>query len=205
MQPKIIVSQNRVERDKEIWKILSASQILPNNPDLFILEDEKIGISQIKQAIKHLSTKPFGQTAKSVIILEGSNISPDAQNALLKTLEEPSGNSIIIIGVGSETKLLPTVLSRCLVINLNNALNKSLDFDLDQILNSSIEERFEIIEKATNKELLLTGLTAAFREKVITGESKAEFLDDLLQAQTWKASNVNIRTILEYLMLKLPK
>lgn len=206
MQPKIIVSKNRGERDEEIWNILEKSQITKNNPDLFILEEERIGIAQIKQLIKHLSTKPFGQTAKSAIILDGSNITPDAQNALLKILEEPPGESVILIGVESETKLLPTVLSRCLVIsNQQSVISNQIEFDLQQILNASIEERFEIVEKTTDKERLLNNLTESYRQKVLKGEGSGEFLEELLQAHIWKESNVNIRTILEYLMLKLPR
>lgn len=212
MQPKIIVSKNREERDGEIWKILQISHITPNNPDLFTLEEEKIGIAQIKQLIKHLSTKPFGSTAKSVVIFNGNNISPDAQNALLKTLEEPPGDSVILIGVDSETKLLPTVISRCLVISSQpSALSHQPEFDLDQILNASIEERFEIIEKTTDKEKFLEDLIISYRQifqnpQVPTQNTPGvsiQFLEDLLQAQIWKESNVNIRTILEYLMLKL--
>jgi DNA polymerase III delta prime subunit len=204
MQPKIIISKNREERDSEIWKILQDFQIRQNNPDLFILEDEKIGIGQIKQLIKHLSTKPFGTTAKSAVIFDGGNISPDAQNALLKILEEPPGESAIVIGVDSETKLLPTVLSRCLVLSHQpSAISHQPNFDLDQILNASIEERFEIVEKASDKEKLLDNLTESYRQKVLKGEGSGEFLEKLLQAQIWKESNVNIRTILEYLMLNL--
>lgn len=205
MQPKIIVSQNRKDRDQRIWDILKESNILPNNPDLLLIEDEKIGIKEIKILINHLSTKPFGQTAKSAVILDGTNITPDAQNALLKTLEEPSGESIILVGVDSETKLLPTVLSRCLVISLQTSVVSSqTNFDLEKILNASIEERFEIIEKATDKDRLLNELTESYRSKVLKGEGNSEFLENLLQAQIWKESNVNIRTILEYLLLKLP-
>lgn len=210
MQPKIIVSKNREERDSEIWKILQESQIKPNNPDLFVLEDEKIGIALIKQLINHLSTKPFGQTAKSAIIFNGNNISPDAQNALLKTLEEPPGESVILIGVDSETKLLPTVLSRCLVISYQPlTFSNQPKFGLDQLLNASVEERFEMIEKTTDKEKFLDDLTQSYRERLQSPDVLSqhtpgvEFLEDLLNAQIWKESNVNIRTILEYLMLKL--
>lgn len=204
MQPKIIVSQNRQERDKIIWETLQKFQISPNNPDLFTLEEEKIGIAQVKQLIHHLSTKPFGQTSKSAVIFEGNNISPDAQNALLKTLEEPPGKSVILIGVDSETKLLPTILSRCLVLNYESGImNQASKFDLDQILKASIGERFEIIEKASDKEKLLNDISQSYRERVLKGEGSGEFLEDLLQAQIWKEGNVNIRTILEYLMIKL--
>lgn len=206
MQPKIIVSKNREGRDKEIWNLLQISQITQNNPDLFILEDEKIGIAQIKQVKTHLSTKPFGQTPKSVVIFNGNNISLDAQNALLKTLEEPPGDAVILIGVDSETKLLPTVLSRCLVLNHEaGIMNQASEFDLNQILDASIEEKFEIIEKASDKDQLLNDLTQSYRQKVLRGEGSGEFLEELLQAQIWKESNVNVRTILEYLMLKLGK
>ena len=74
---------------------MAISQIHPNNPDLLLIEDEKIGIKEIKSAINHLSTKPFGQTPKSIVISSADNISLDAQNALLKTLEEPPGEAVI--------------------------------------------------------------------------------------------------------------
>src|SRR3989344_5019537 len=167
MQPKVIVSKNRQERDAKIWKILQESQITTNNPDLFILEDEKITIAQVKQLIKHLSTKPFGQTAKSAVIFNGNNISPDAQNALLKILEEPPEESVILIGVDSETKLLPTILSRCKIINLASHLSGgSVNFDLDELISNSVGERFEIVEKASDKEKLLKIGRASCRERV---------------------------------------
>jgi hypothetical protein len=206
VQPKIIVTKNREDRDQKIWSILKEPNILPNNPDLLLIEDEKIGIKEIKILINHLSTKPFGQTAKSAVILDGTNITPDAQNALLKTLEEPSGESIILIGVDSETKLLPTVLSRCLVISLQpSAVSSQTNFDLEKLLNASIEERFEIVEKAADKDKLLNELTESYRSKVLKGEGNVKFLEDLLQSQIWKENKVNTRTILEYLMLILEK
>ena len=167
MQPKIIVSKNREERDSKIWEILQEFQINQNNPDLFILEDEKITIAQVKQLIKHLSTKPFGRTAKSAVIFNGNNISPDAQNALLKILEEPPEESVILIGVDSETKLLATVLSRCLVLNHESGIrNQASKFDLDELFNASIEEKFEMVEKASDKDQFLNDLTESYREKL---------------------------------------
>lgn len=203
MQPKILVNKNREERDQQIWDLLKQISILPNNPDLLLIEDEKIGIKEIKTTIKHLSTKPFGSTAKSVIILNGNQISPDAQNALLKTLEEPPGESIILIGIDSETKLLPTILSRCLIINSNSEPATDPKFSLEDLLNASIEDRFNIIEKTDDKEKLLNNLINSYRQKILKGEGDPKFLEQLLNAQIWKESNVNLRTILEYLLLSI--
>lgn len=204
MQPKILVSNDKTDRDIQIWNLLKEFKIFPNNPDLLLIEDDKLGIKEVKGAIKHLSTKPFGRTPKSVVILNGNNISPDAQNALLKILEEPPGDSIILIGVDSETKLLPTVLSRCLIIDdERRTINHEPKLNLNQILNMSIEDRFNLIEKTDNKEKFLNDLTETYRAKVLKGEGSSDFLEELLNAQIWKESNVNLRTILEYLMLKL--
>lgn len=208
MQPKIIVSKNREDRGQKIWQILEGFKITSDNLDILVFEDEKIGIAQIKQLIKHLSTKPFGQTPKSVVILNGNNISPDAQNALLKTLEEPPGESIILIGIDAENKLLPTVLSRCQVIDLPPSLASHLkgvnvNIDIEKLFDATIEEKFEIIEKSSDREKLLSDFIESYRQKALSGNAASEFLEELLQAQIWKESNVNIRTILEYLMLKL--
>lgn len=209
MQPKIFVSKDKGDRDGKIWKRLEKLGIFKDNPDLLIFEDEKIGIAQVKQLVKHLSTKPFGETPKSAVLFNGNNISIDAQNALLKTLEEPPGESIILIGVDAENKLLPTIISRCHIINniplafhLKGA-KLNVEFSLDGILNSTIKEKFALIEKTEDKERFLEDLTQLYREKVFKGEGDEGFLEVLLQAQIWKESNVNIRTILEYLMLRL--
>lgn len=205
MQPKVFVSNNRDERDGKVWETLEKSGIMKDNPEILILEEDKIGIAQIKQLIKHLATKPFGQTPKSAVILNGNNISPDAQNALLKTLEEVPGESVILIGVDAENKLLSTVLSRCQITNLASLAShlKGGNVNIEELINSSLEERFEVVEKASDKEQLLNDLTETYRQKVLSEEVPSEFLEELLQAQIWKESNVNVRTILEYLMLKL--
>lgn len=205
MQPKIIVNKNREERDTKIWQLLEEFKIFANNPDLLLIEDEKLGIKEVRTAVKHLSTKPFGKTPKSVVILNGNQISQDAQNAMLKTLEEPPGDSLILIGVDSEQKLLPTILSRCLILHTPPATPHAPEFDLDRILSMSSEDRFTLIEKTEDKEQFLNGLIESYRSKVLKGEIGTEFLEELLNAQIWKESNVNLRTILEYLMLTLPK
>ncbi|MBI2593438.1 hypothetical protein HYW44_02240 [Candidatus Daviesbacteria bacterium] len=55
MQPEIIVSKNREARDQKIWQILEGFKIKSDNLDILVFDDEKIGIAQIKQLIKHLS------------------------------------------------------------------------------------------------------------------------------------------------------
>lgn len=211
MQPKVFVSRDKIQRDQAIWKELAKFNIKQDNPEILILDDEKIGIAQVKQLIKHLSTKSFRNTPKSAVILNGNNISLDAQNALLKTLEEPSGESVILIGIEAENKLLPTILSRCQIINLSNSAShlSGGNVNIEDLTNSSLEDRFALIEKIADKEKFLEDFIFSYRKMLQNPDvssystPRVKFLEELLQAQIWKASNVNIRTILEYLMLQL--
>jgi DNA polymerase III delta prime subunit len=204
MQPKVLSGGDSKLREESVWDILGKSGINRNNSDLLFLGEVKVGMQEVKQLIRHLSSKPFGNTPKSVVILNGHNLSPDSQNALLKTLEEPPEGAIIIIGTDSETRLLPTVLSRCQIIRLKSARGTESEFDLEKILSSSTEERFEMIEKASNKDSFFEQLIHAYRERALVTGKGTELLPELLEAQIWRESNVNVRTILEYLMLKLP-
>lgn len=85
--------------------------------------DEKTGkkhkdilIKQIHEVREYLSHHAFISSYKVVIIDEAENMNVEASNALLKTLEEPSEKSLIILLVSNEKNLLPTIVSRCQVV-----------------------------------------------------------------------------------------
>ncbi|QQG52632.1 MAG: hypothetical protein HY931_00140 [Candidatus Falkowbacteria bacterium] len=86
------------------------------NSDLHILKPDdgkkSISIEQVRQFIKDLSLSPFLNAYKIGIIKEADSLSSEAQNAILKTLEEPKGETLIILLAKSEENLLPTILSR---------------------------------------------------------------------------------------------
>lgn len=91
-----------------------AKKIQDNLPDLHILEAEKsIKIKQVRELQRLLSLKPYSGKYKIAIIPEAHLMTTEAQNALLKTLEEPSGQAILILTSPSEFLLLPTIISRC--------------------------------------------------------------------------------------------
>ncbi len=69
-------------------------------------------------------------------------------------------------------------------------------------MDSSLEERFEYIEKLKNKEEFLATLTTYFHQKIL---EYPDFTAKVLQAEKWHKQNVNIRAILEYLMLVMPQ
>ncbi|MGC8944307.1 MAG: hypothetical protein ACP5J8_01385 [Minisyncoccia bacterium] len=87
--------------------------------DLLILEPDEsnsIKIELVRKAIEFLSYKPYISSYRVLIINEADKLTFDAQNALLKTLEEPPLDSLIILITSRHKALLETVRSRLLPI-----------------------------------------------------------------------------------------
>ena len=91
------------------------------HPDLLVIspEERQIRIEEIRLIDEVLSLKPFEGRKKAVIVDDAESMNISAANAFLKTLEEPPGESVIIL-VSSRPELLPgTIRSRCARINFS--------------------------------------------------------------------------------------
>ena len=73
-------------------------------------------IDAVREMIRKLTMSPFSSKYKVAIIEDADRLSEEAQNALLKTLEEPREDTVIILIVPSEETLLPTIVSRSQVV-----------------------------------------------------------------------------------------
>ena len=86
-----------------------------NHPDLHIFEPDgqQIKIEQIRNLQRELSFRPLEAEKKICLIDHADRMNPSAANALLKTLEEPSANTLIILLSAYPESMLVTVRSRC--------------------------------------------------------------------------------------------
>lgn len=86
-------------------------------PDLFFIEPEEkkslISINQVKSLKARLSLSSVSDNYKIAIIDKAHLMTQDAQNALLKQLEEPKGKTVIILITEYPDSLLSTIMSRC--------------------------------------------------------------------------------------------
>ena len=101
----------------------SCVQALSNNqPDIIRITHEKpntIGVDDIREQInRDIAIKPYASPKKIYIMNEAEKMSVSAQNALLKTLEEPPEYGVIILLTTNLSAMLPTILSRCVVLNM---------------------------------------------------------------------------------------
>lgn len=94
-----------------------------NHPDIIFVPHEKpnsIGVEDIRVHINNqMEIKPYSGKYKIYIVPEAEKMTPQAQNALLKTLEEPPSYGVIIMLTTNADKMLPTILSRCVVLQMH--------------------------------------------------------------------------------------
>ncbi|NTW71027.1 MAG: DNA polymerase III subunit delta' [Eubacteriaceae bacterium] len=92
-----------------------------NHPDFHEIrpEDENIKIQQIRDMQKSMMIKPYEGDKKVYLVNSCESMGVPAQNSLLKILEEPSGSTMVILVANSKKSILPTILSRCQILNFN--------------------------------------------------------------------------------------
>lgn len=111
---------------------------------------KNISIEQVRELQSHLRLGSFGGTYKVVIITEAHTLSLEAANALLKTLEEPTSRTVLML-LASHEKLLPdTIASRCQILRLHRVPDQQL---YDHLKTQGIERK-----KAQNAALMSFGL-----------------------------------------------
>ncbi len=93
-----------------------------NHPDIIRVTHEKpntIGVEDIRSQINQdVGIKPYQGPRKVYILNEGEKMTVQAQNALLKTLEEPPAYAVILILTTNVDALLPTIQSRCVMLHM---------------------------------------------------------------------------------------
>ena len=93
-----------------------------NHPDLIYVDHEKpgsIGVDDIRKQINDtIMVRPYSSYYKIYIVDEAEKMTQQAQNALLKTIEEPPSYAVIILLTTNQDAFLPTILSRCVQLKL---------------------------------------------------------------------------------------
>lgn len=120
--------------------LLSTKKNPEKHPDIHHYYPEgKTGmhpVSAIRRLSQDAALAPFEGKWKIFIVHEAEKMLPTSSNALLKTLEEPSANTLIILISNHPDRLLPTVLSRCQTIEFPPGPEKNVDTAMLDLLGS---------------------------------------------------------------------
>jgi hypothetical protein len=125
----------------------SPAKMLDRGELIMISEDDQFGIDYIRQLIKNLSVKPNKERInfRIVVIHDAEQLGQEAQNALLKTLEQPPTPTYFIFTVSSPRGLLPTIMSRVSQIQIKPVgLDMACNFYKNDYSNKDIEQAWQI-------------------------------------------------------------
>ncbi len=197
-------------------------------PDLMVIgpEDGKeISIKRIREAQSFLSYKSYNGGFKAIIIDEAEKMNIDAQDCFLKDLEEPKGQTLIIMISSKPDMLLPTIASRCQVMKFFRSkdlpLNpekakkeKEILDNLMPVINSGLADKFKYTKaidfEKQKLEDILQVLQKYFRqqllEKINTKEAgKLVRVLELTEEINNKIifTNANPKLALEILLMEL--
>lgn len=118
------------------------------HPDIHVIghnDEDTIKIDDIRQVISRIALRAFEAKVKVCIITEAQRMSMEAANALLKTLEEPAGHTLIVLTTSAPEACLDTIKSRCHCIGFfgeDEPLPADKDRVIDAFLNKSVDEGF---------------------------------------------------------------
>lgn len=134
-----------------------------NNTNLYVLESSEniIKIDQIRYMNSKIYEKPLGKSKKVYIIRDCEKMTNEAQNSLLKTLEEPPIYAIIILVCNQEDAMLTTIKSRCTKLIFQKLTNEEIakyfqrngEKISDDILNISEGSIEKALKRITKKEV----------------------------------------------------
>jgi DNA polymerase III subunit delta' len=182
------------------------------HPDVLAIapsESGSIRIDVVREAIERTGYRPFEGRRRVVIIDQADVLVAAAQNALLKTLEEPPGSSVIVLVTGHPDLLLPTVRSRCIRLVFSHGSPQAIDVEARDVARrvlSHVAGGTDAQRLDAAKELLTNtgGPAAADREQVAAHlNAVASLLRDIAAigalANTAVLANADLRPALERL------
>ena len=174
-----------------------------NNPDFNIIKpDRKIKIDQIRQMLEKVYEKPIISDKKVYIIDDAETMTVEAQNCLLKTLEEPPEYIVIILITSNESNLINTIKSRCLKLTFNPLENSEIKQYLEKNLDfqNVSETMLEIFEGSIGKALKVKEKQELYNniETTLSNFSCESVIDLINNATEIYKGKENINEILEY-------
>ena len=230
----LIIEQDSILQERKVLDLVSKAfkrdftniSDISSLPDIHILKIEdkqSIGIEAVKDFQNEMVYKPFQEEKQFGIIFESEKLTHQAQNALLKTLEESEDSTVYLLCVNNEKNLLPTIRSRSKQIYIKReetlediSSKEDIPVTTPEILEMNLVEQFAKIEeigKDKNKSLeLINNVEKYYKNKlkneIIEGNIQGSkdiknSLETISDCRTKINANCNRRMVLENLVINL--
>ena len=197
------------QKEKPCGKCKSCVSFAENNhPDFMQIEPEgkAIKIEQIRYMQEKIAEKPIRANYKVYILKDADTMTREAQNSLLKTLEEPPVYARILLVASNENKLLNTIKSRCIKIpflpieaeKIKQYMQKNYEMELS-------ENELAVCAGSIGKALVMQELLPQYRqiEEIIQNLEKQDLLDVFQKAEFLYKEKEHILDLLDYMLVVL--
>lgn len=228
MHSFVVIGNSSEARIIERKKLLKKFAV--NLWQTIIIEEKNASIESVREAQRMIYYRAYNNQYQAVIVPFLEKLSLPAQQALLKTLEEPPKNTIIILEAQNYEQVLPTILSRSQVIFVGDDLKIDLQEEVrikafwrKIFKNNSLGERLKtaltIASQIEDREELANWLNKQiifFRNLLLkkinqeSGRDNSEprkisrILKILMMTKKYNSSNVNMKLLLDHLFINLP-
>lgn len=194
-----------------------------NSEDLYTLRADGLSVKDkdISLLQENLKTRPEGER-NMAIINDADTMTKWAQNRLLKTLEEPPGNAIILILSENKENLLPTIRSRCISYKLGGFKTQESKYEAADALVAALlqNEKFFYLKKLLVSNVksredafkLLDGMEIIYRNFVLGSDTRGNlvrrealfsYIEIIEQARRDLLANVNYNYALKNMIIKI--
>ena len=182
-----------------------------NNPDFLSIEPEgnSIKIEQIRELQKKMQEKPIISNKKVYIIDNADSMTKEAQNCLLKTLEEPPEFATIILIGSNENEFLATIKSRCMILHFNPIEDIYIRMYLKEQyqIDDISQNMLDMFQGSIGKAITLKDKQEQYLqlESLINNLKQKDLIDILQGAEILYKAKDEIYEILDYINILLLK
>ncbi len=203
------------EQEKGCQQCKSCMEFMSHNhPDFLYLEPDgnSIKIEQIRYLQRKIQEKPIISNKKVSVINDADKMTTEAQNCLLKTLEEPPEYGIIILIGSNENAFLNTIKSRCMKIAFQPIENEYIKQYMEKVygLTNISQDMLEAFQGSIGKASILKDKEDQYKmiENMIEKLDKTDMTELMELGEPLYQSKEEIGNILDYIniiLLRLAK
>ena len=171
--------------------------------DLIREDTPKLTIEMARELTRRVYTEPVGETKKRAALIVAEQINHEAQNALLKLLEEPPVHTTFHFVMSNQSRLLPTLRSRFEAVATTGAGDTAI---AKEVLSLPLSEQLELVATKTSEkdlgwqESLLVGL----ERLIATKKLSREMLPTLIFVRTKiSGPGASAKMLLEHLLVRV--
>ncbi len=204
MHHAVLFVGERTQTDAHIEQVFKEFGIsILGNPDVFVVNTDVFSVDDARALGERAIEKAFGE--KKFFVVKAEKYTPEAQNALLKTFEDPVASTYFLISTRETSIFLPTLLSRMHVERVEGELEENNE--VKKFLKKTLKQRIDFAKKfADEKEERGAGALSEFLDSLMSelraGGAKLDVLKKISTLRKYaRDSSAMPRLILEHLAL----